>query len=195
MTVDMKSIGVQSRINMFGCNDARYFWLTAGGVAWAWGIGGGYGGGYNLSQYANTRFNITLNVRALTVIVNGEAMGATVGSYSKNLPDANVYLFDCNGFAGRTPFVGMIYGCTIEEGGVLVRDFQPVRFTNENGQSEGAMYDKVTKQLFRNKGTGRFAIGPDIKSSTRMLIDVTTSLNPTDKYWIYPEISSTTLDT
>ena len=57
------------------------------------------------------------------------------------------------------------------------------------------MYDKVSKQLFRNKGTGSFVIGPDIKSSTRMLIDVTTSLNPTDKYWIYPEISSSVLDT
>lgn len=57
------------------------------------------------------------------------------------------------------------------------------------------MYDKVSKQLFRNKGTGSFVIGPDIKSSTRMLIDVTTSLKPTDKYWIYPEISSSVLDT
>jgi hypothetical protein len=40
-------------------------------------------------------------------------------------------------------------------------DLQPVRFLNENGQSEGAMYDKVSKQLFRNKGTGSFKIGPD----------------------------------
>lgn len=37
----------------------------------------------------------------------------------------------------------------------------PVRFLNENGQQEGAMYDKVSKQLFRNKGTGSFTIGPD----------------------------------
>lgn len=45
--------------------------------------------------------------------------------------------------------------------GTPLRDFIPVRFTNENNQSEGAMYDKVTKQLFRNKGTGNFTIGPD----------------------------------
>lgn len=48
---------------------------------------------------------------------------------------------------------------TIE--GELVRDFIPVRFTNENDISEGAMYDRVSKQLFRNIRYGRFVIGPD----------------------------------
>lgn len=42
-----------------------------------------------------------------------------------------------------------------------VRDFIPVRFTNENGVSEGAMFDKVSGQLYRNAGTGAFVIGPD----------------------------------
>lgn len=37
----------------------------------------------------------------------------------------------------------------------------PVRFTNELGETEGAMYDKISGQLFRNRGTGKFAIGPD----------------------------------
>ena len=37
----------------------------------------------------------------------------------------------------------------------------PVRFTNENGVSEGAMYDRVSGQLFRNAGTGSVIIGPD----------------------------------
>lgn len=46
--------------------------------------------------------------------------------------------------------------------GVLVRDFQPVRFTNELGQSDGAMYDKVSGQLFRNAGTGSFLFGDDV---------------------------------
>ena len=45
--------------------------------------------------------------------------------------------------------------------GTLVRDFIPVRFTNEQGVSEGAMYDRVSGQLFRNAGTGAFTIGPD----------------------------------
>lgn len=40
-------------------------------------------------------------------------------------------------------------------------DLIPVRFTNELGESEGAMYDKVSKKLFRNQGTGKFIVGPD----------------------------------
>ena len=42
-------------------------------------------------------------------------------------------------------------------------DLIPVRFTNELGESEGAMYDKVSKKLFRNQGTGSFKFGRDIK--------------------------------
>lgn len=42
------------------------------------------------------------------------------------------------------------------DGGVLIQDFIPVRFTNALGVSEGAMYDRVSGQLFRNAGTGAF---------------------------------------
>ena len=41
-------------------------------------------------------------------------------------------------------------------------DLVPVKFTNEKGQREGAMYDKISGQLFRNIGTGKFEIGPDL---------------------------------
>lgn len=47
------------------------------------------------------------------------------------------------------------------DGGVLIQDFTPVRFTNEQSVSEGAMYDRVSGELFRNAGTGAFVIGPD----------------------------------
>ena len=52
-------------------------------------------------------------------------------------------------------------------------DLQPVRFTNEQGQSEGAMYDRLgvggmnpdgsprTDGLYRNRGTGAFLYGAD----------------------------------
>jgi len=45
--------------------------------------------------------------------------------------------------------------------GILLRDFLPVKFSNEQGVSEGAMYDCVSGQLFRNAGTGAFVVGPD----------------------------------
>ena len=40
--------------------------------------------------------------------------------------------------------------------GMLAKDLIAVRFTNELGQTEGAMYDRVSGQLFRNQGTGAF---------------------------------------
>lgn len=54
-----------------------------------------------------------------------------------------------------------IYGARFSQAGSLIRDFIPVRFTNELGQSEGAMYDRVSSELFRNMGSGEFLIGPD----------------------------------
>lgn len=57
-------------------------------------------------------------------------------------------------------------------------DFIPVRFTNELGQPEGAMYDSANPTvgmnpdgsarndgLYRNRGTGAFIIGPDVTAS------------------------------
>lgn len=49
----------------------------------------------------------------------------------------------------------------IEAGENALIDLIPVRFTNEDGESEGAMYDKVSGKLLRNAGTGKFILGPD----------------------------------
>lgn len=58
-------------------------------------------------------------------------------------------------------WTGRIYGWRVNRGESTIQECVPVRFTNENNQTEGAMYDKVTKQLFRNQGSGSFIIGPD----------------------------------
>ena len=56
-----------------------------------------------------------------------------------------------------------LYRLTIyTDGGEIGQDLIPVRFTNEDGLDEGAMYDRVSKTLFRNSGTGPFVIGPDL---------------------------------
>ena len=41
-------------------------------------------------------------------------------------------------------------------------DLIPVRFLNEDGISEGGMYDLVSEDLFRNIGSGYFISGPDL---------------------------------
>lgn len=49
----------------------------------------------------------------------------------------------------------------IWEDGVLVRDFIPVR-VGSGSSAVGCMYDRVSRKLFRNAGTGSFTIGPDV---------------------------------
>ena len=57
--------------------------------------------------------------------------------------------------------IGKLYGIKLSDGTDVTHDSIPVRFTNEQGVSEGAMYDRVSGALFRNAGTGAFVIGPD----------------------------------
>ena len=56
---------------------------------------------------------------------------------------------------------GRIASYSVVGGDGNIRDLISVRFTNEQGVSEGAMYDRVSGALFRNAGTGAFTIGPD----------------------------------
>ena len=44
----------------------------------------------------------------------------------------------------------------------IMRDLFPIRFVNENGDDEGAMYDVINGELLRNQGSGSFTIGPDV---------------------------------
>ena len=54
-------------------------------------------------------------------------------------------------------FKGRIFSCKIYVGGVLVRDFIPVR-----KGTVGYLYDRVSGRLFGNAGTGDFVLGPDV---------------------------------
>lgn len=69
------------------------------------------------------------------------------------------------GGAPRIPGAGAndrIYYLVIEDDlGNTVIDLIPVRFRNESGLKEGALYDRISGKLFRNSGTGSFIIGPD----------------------------------
>ena len=72
-------------------------------------------------------------------------------------------LFAGGDLNGVTSYDGKsrISGCVVTDVENVKADFIPVRFTNEQGVSEGAMYDRVSGQLFGNAGTGAFIIGPD----------------------------------
>ena len=49
-----------------------------------------------------------------------------------------------------------LYNSVFRDGSELIADFACVRIGDE-----GAMYDRVSGQLFGNAGTGAFVIGPD----------------------------------
>lgn len=90
---------------------------------------------------ASVRANIGINLFAVVT----SASGATSRMLSKACV-ASLILYDTQGNK--------------------IRDFIPVRFTNELGQSEGAMYDRVSGALFRNAGTGAFLYGSDKSQET-----------------------------
>lgn len=77
------------------------------------------------------------------------------GSFSDTL---EFYLFKINGTSWSALRI-RIYSFKMWDGSTLVRDMIPVRV----GQV-GYMYDKVSKQLFGNAGTGDFVLGPDKQS-------------------------------
>lgn len=107
------------------------------------------------------RFMASVNKAFMSVAGITKVVGAT--AYSST-PTLSLWLFACN-LNGRAwtnrLYKGRIYSCRIYDAGTIMRDFQAVRFTNELGQSEGAMYDRVSGQFFLNAGTGAFIIGPD----------------------------------
>lgn len=91
-----------------------------------------------------------------------------IGTATSNVfSDADMYLF--NAGANRFPSDMKCEWVKETQDGNLIFDAIPVRFTNELGVSEGAMYDRVSGQLFRNQGTGAFAVGPDKQTYTQSL--------------------------
>ena len=109
---------------------------------------------------------VVLEIVGSNMIINGETV--IVGINNPPITERrNIGLFTVLRRVGESnlaPTNNASFRCyrfSISLDGVHVLDFIPVRFANEQGISEGAMYDKVSGELFRNQGTGKFIIGPD----------------------------------
>lgn len=83
------------------------------------------------------------------------AIGGRKGTYTAHNTPTTIFASWRSNAPFRFSKVKLYYFKLINKG-VLVRDFIPVR---KNGI--GYMYDKVSRQLFGNQGTGQFIIGPD----------------------------------
>ena len=121
--------------------------------------------GYNnvLSNVLQTddpvRFDVSISANGSDNVI------VSCGSFSKsasikNIKDSGrfVLLWNyTNNSLAKTRLTKVVFSVD----NTILSSFIPVRFTNEDGVSEGAMYDKVSGQLYRNAGTGAFVIGPD----------------------------------
>ena len=111
----------------------------------------GIGSLRNLRTMALNTINHVIFDGATTLSVNG-----TISTIAKTAIDKfyNIYLYGINQNGVATQLSKTrIYSCTFGN----VRDFIPVRVGNV-----GYMYDKVSKQLFGNSGTGNFILGGDV---------------------------------
>ena len=122
----------------------------------------GYGNWYYFPKYTDVG---VINTIAFNEIVNGNhtfTINGTTSTFDgKPNTTVNIIIFGRIVGMDTTTCNMRLYSMSMKRNGVLIRDFIPVRFTNENGDNDGAMYDRVSGQLFRNQGTGAFVIGPD----------------------------------
>lgn len=114
---------------------------------------------------ANTSVNNNHNFNVVQTVQNGADgcyfNGTRLTTYSAYTftSKLNMYLFGCNqnGQLDSRTLTGRIYYFKIFDNGILVRDFVPVK-TDLN---EICLFDKVTKQCFKNQGTGSFVAGSE----------------------------------
>lgn len=105
---------------------------------------------------------------AWAITIDGiEHTGTWSGTVCQDVTTIGLFsLYNNSGMTARRTNNVNVYSFKLTDDGVLVRDMIPVRFTNELGQSEGAMYDCVSGQLFRNAGTGAFLYGNDMTANS-----------------------------
>lgn len=123
------------------------------------------------SENINNIYSMNLdNKTPIRIIVDGknvlvgEQTFSFRGWYRYNANFDRFALFGCIGNNQRvSTYAGRIYSCRLYSGGAMTHDFVPIRFLNEDGEWEGALYDFVSGELFRNQGTGAFSYGQDLE--------------------------------
>ena len=94
---------------------------------------------------------------AQSITIDGQTIISTSFYYYFN-DGGKIYLFAINNNAGADVMSNIsLKTVKIYLQNTLVRDLIPVRVG-----TVGYMYDRVTKRLFGNQGTGAFTIGPDV---------------------------------
>ena len=139
--------GTNNAFDVCGVANGSWFMraLTSGSP-----IPSGWTANTNKHTFVSDAQTNTMSVDGVSITRSAVAIGIPV----------SVYLFSrherSTGSSVTYPCLMQIFRVKFWDNGTLVRDFIPVRIG-----TEGAMYDRVSNQLFRNQGAGAFVIGPD----------------------------------
>ena len=121
-----------------------------------------YGGWWSGAAIQQRKETVIIDYQSLTMTYS---LGTkTISAFEAAYRNNTTALFGMGNSAGTGLYGSSavrIYSFKASDATGDLCDLQPVRFVNEQGVSEGAMYDRVSGQLFRNAGTGAFVIGPD----------------------------------
>lgn len=113
---------------------------------------------YNTSKLGSTLIHYICTGNSTRQYIS-DGMVAVNNTFSGNIATISLYLFARHRYdttVGNSAKAKMSkVKMTVD--GVLQRDYIPVRVG-----TVGYMYDKVSKQLFGNSGTGSFTLGPDV---------------------------------
>lgn len=110
----------------------------------------------NKSRYCTITFDTEFHtVKNFQTFLQIDDVRQDISSTFDETSTASIQLF-CQYNARVFGYLKLAY-FKIYKGNTLVRDFIPVRI----GQI-GYMYDKVSRKLFANRGTGNFVLGPDV---------------------------------
>lgn len=118
---------------------------------WRWGKGGAL---HNLPK--NEIITLSTLDEPNVLKMNGSVVAST--SFSEFTSDLNFLLFSGNESQSMGIKNNQIYYFKMYDGGLLVRDFIPVRKGNI-----GYMFDKVTHRLFGSINEHKFTLGNDIR--------------------------------
>ena len=145
--------------NSAGSNDFIYIYSCNSNN----GVDTGYAGYYNQTTAKITEAHASTNVKHTIVQDRGTFIldGAIVKTFTNNTftSTADIFIFDGsnNNTPGNYKGYFKLYSFKMWNDGILVRNMIPIRIG-----TTGYMYDKVSKQIFSNSGTGNFTLGPDI---------------------------------
>ena len=132
-------------------NGNQCYWQQSTGAQKVWNSNGSAG---TVVYTVNTRISAVYEITSTSTTI--QINGGTVQSITKYFDTSGIYI--C---AWKTPNYfasAKLYSCQISENTIITHNLLPCTYFGEPG-----MWDTVTKQFYKNQGTGQFTLGNKIE--------------------------------